>query len=219
MKISKKDKAEIDAIEFRQKALYDRPYGSADMFVAQMLEAFHAGLYPKTGIWDIDPNDSEAFAVSLPWALNHFISQAIILNEPQFIHDLANAVTRIHGDAKRHRRRIRGHGPTFKIEAHDPALLHALETTAGGTLSVSKALLKQSVLESKGVRIGDKKAQRILRTIGATPDKGGRPKGKKLPAKKSRLASEPNLSELKVEIAKATDAFLKSRRIRQKHRK
>ena len=175
MKISKQDKAGIDAIEFRQEALYGRPYGSADMFVAQILEGFHAGRFPKTGIWDIDPNDSEAFAVSLPWALNHDISQAIIRNEPKFIHDLANAVARIHGDAKRHRRRTRGHGPTFKIEAHDPALLHGLETIAGGTLSVSKALLKQSVFESTGVRIGDKKAQRLLRKLSIPADKGGRP--------------------------------------------
>ena len=178
MKISKKDKAAIDALELQQTALYGRSYGSADMFVAQMLEAFHAGLYPKTGIWDIDPNDSEAFAVSLPWALNHFISQAIILNEPEFIHDLANAVTRIHGDAKRHRRRVQGQGPTFKVLPHNPALLHVVMTTAGSTVSVSKAEVKKSILQSTGEVIGDKKAQRILRMIGATPDKGGRPKGK-----------------------------------------
>lgn len=219
MKISKKDKAEIDTIELRQKALYGRPYGSADMFVAQILEAFHAGRYPKTKLWAIDPNDSEAFAVSLPWALNHFISQAIILNEPQVIHDLANAVTRVHGDAKRPRRRTRGHGPNFEIEAHDPALLHALDTTAGGTLPVSKALLKRSVFENTGVRIGDKKAQRILRMIGAPPDKGGRPKGQKLPTQKPRLARQPNLSELKVDIAEAKDAFFKSRGISPKHHK
>ena len=176
MKISKKDKAEIDLIELRQQALHGRSYGSVDMFIAQMLERFHTGEYPKTGIWETDPTDTEAYAVSLPWYLNHQISQAIIRNEPQLIHDLAKAVARIHGDGKRRKNRTQGQGPAFEITPVDPVLLYALETTIGGTVPISKAQFKQSLFESRGIRISDKKAQRILRQIGAPAAKGGRPR-------------------------------------------
>ena len=189
MKISKKDKAAIDALELQQTALYGRSYGSTDMFIAQMLEAFHAGRYPKTkSLWGFELNENDYYEVKLPWELTQFIIEAIILNEPEFIHDLAKAVTRIHGDAKRHRRRVQGHGPTFKVLPHDPALLHAVMTTAGSTVSVSKAEIKKSILQSTGKVIGDKKAQRILKMIGATPDKGGRPRKIMLAAKKPRQA-------------------------------
>ena len=113
---------------------------------------------------------------TLPSGLSGALIEAIVNNKPGFIRNLAKAVTRIHGDGKKGRGRVQGHGSTFEVKPYDPAIVHALETVRGCTMPISKNVFMASVWESKGVRISKKKAQRVLRKVGASTDRGGRPR-------------------------------------------
>ncbi len=108
--------------------------------------------------------------------LSQLVEYAITHNRPTILHALGNAVKRIHGDGKRIKSRVSGVGPTFKIEPHDPILLHGLELRAEQKLSSSKVDFQKAVQQATGLQMGDKKAQRTLRKLGVPPSKGGRPR-------------------------------------------
>ena len=108
--------------------------------------------------------------------LSHFVEYAITHNNPKSLHDLANAIKKIHGDGKRIKGRISGVGPTFEIEPHDPVLVAGLKLRAAQKLSSSKVDFQKAVQQATGLQMGDKKAQRTLRKLGVPPSKGGRPR-------------------------------------------
>jgi hypothetical protein len=108
--------------------------------------------------------------------LMRLVEAAIIHNKPKILSNLANAIKRIHGDGNRIKSRISGVGPTFKIEPHDPILLHGLKLKADSKIGSTKSHFKESVKRETGLQVGDKKAQRTLRKLGVPPSKGGRPR-------------------------------------------
>lgn len=108
--------------------------------------------------------------------LMRIVENAIIHNRPKILSDLAAAIKKIHGDGKRIKSLISGAGPTFKIEPYDPILLKGLELRAESKLGSTKSHFIEMVKQATGLQVGDKKAQRILRKLGVTPSKGGRPR-------------------------------------------